>query len=240
MGLASLQSRVRVCLVMSHTPKDQKKELPDWERIECDYRAGILSLREIAAADGNVTHQAIAKRAKKDGWEQDLTAKIKAKADALVAKQLVDSSVDSSRAATAREVIEANAARIAQVRGEHRSDITRARNLTIKLLAELESNTDNIELFEQLGELMYKPDDKGVDKLNELYHKVIGLPSRVGSMKTLSDALKNLIGLEREAYGLANGGGEGSKPAEAAATLDMVGLGIEQVRAIATIRINGG
>jgi hypothetical protein len=219
---------------------DSEKGAPDWERIECDYRAGILSLREIAAHDGNVTHQAIAKRAKRDGWEQDLTAKIKAKADALVAKQLVDSSVDSSKAATAREVIEANAARIAQVRGEHRSDITRSRNLTIKLLAELESTTDNVELFEQLGVLMLKPDDKGVDKLNELYHKVISLPSRVGSMKTLSDALKTLIGLEREAYGLANSGGGEGKPAEVAATLDVTGLDTDQVRAIANIRINGG
>lgn len=185
--------------------QNKEKTAPDWERIEADYRAGILSLREIAALDGNVTHQAIAKRAKKEGWEQDLTAKIKAKAEALVAKQVVDSAAASSRAATAQEVIEANAARIAQVRGEHRGVISRSRNLTLKLLDELEATTDNAELFEQLGELMHSPDEKGADKLNELYRKVISLPSRVGSMKTLSDTLKNLIGLEREAYGLVTG-----------------------------------
>ena len=185
--------------------QNKEKTAPDWERIEADYRAGILSLREIAALDGNVTHQAIAKRAKKESWEQDLTAKIKAKAEALVAKQVVDSSVASSKAATAKEVIEANAARIAQVRGEHRSVISRSRNLTLKLLDELEATTDGAEVFERLGELMHSPDEKGMDKLNELYRKVISLPSRVGSMKTLSDTLKNLIGLEREAYGLVTG-----------------------------------
>lgn len=57
-----------------------QKAAPDWERIEADYRAGLLSVREIAASNG-VSHVAIGKRAKRDGWERDLQAKIKAKAD---------------------------------------------------------------------------------------------------------------------------------------------------------------
>ena len=56
----------------------EKKTAPDWERIEADYRAGLLSVREIAASQG-ITHGAINKRAKRDGWERDLSAKIKAK-----------------------------------------------------------------------------------------------------------------------------------------------------------------
>ncbi|MGQ7090747.1 hypothetical protein ACUOBA_18165, partial [Escherichia coli] len=40
--------------------------------------------------------------------------------------------------------------------------------------------------------------------LNEIYQKVISLPSRVKSMKDLSDSLKTLIGLEREAYSIEN------------------------------------
>ena len=46
-----------------------EKTAPDWERIEVDYRAGVLSLREIAAANG-ITHGAINKRRKRDGWER--------------------------------------------------------------------------------------------------------------------------------------------------------------------------
>lgn len=53
------------------------KKTPDWERIEADYRAGVLSLREIAAANG-ITEGAIRKRAKRDGWTRDLGAKIRA------------------------------------------------------------------------------------------------------------------------------------------------------------------
>ena len=43
---------------------------PDWERIELDYRAGIKSLREIADGSG-VSHVAVSKRAKRDGWERE-------------------------------------------------------------------------------------------------------------------------------------------------------------------------
>ncbi|WP_176317342.1 hypothetical protein [Burkholderia vietnamiensis] len=174
----------------------------DWERIEAEYRAGVLSLREIAALHDGVNHVAIARRAKKEGWTRDLAAKIKAKAEDLVTRQAVTPEVTAQRAVTEREVVEANAARIAQVRGEHRSDIARARGLTIRLLAELEGQTDNFELFEQLGELLRDPDDKGLDKLNDLYQKVISLPGRVDGMKKLSETLKNLIGLERDAYGI--------------------------------------
>ena len=53
---------------------EEKKSI-DWERIEYDYRAGILSVREISEARG-VSHTAVNKKAKQLGWERDLKAKI--------------------------------------------------------------------------------------------------------------------------------------------------------------------
>ena len=50
-------------------------KIVDWEKIEGDYRAGVKTLREIAEERG-ITHGAINKRAKRDGWTRDLTAKI--------------------------------------------------------------------------------------------------------------------------------------------------------------------
>ena len=47
-----------------------RKVAPDWERIEFDYRAGVRSLREIAGEHG-ISHVAINKRAKRDGWERE-------------------------------------------------------------------------------------------------------------------------------------------------------------------------
>jgi predicted DNA-binding protein YlxM (UPF0122 family) len=176
----------------------------DWEAIESAYRAGLLSVREIAS-QYEVSHTAINKRAKRDGWERDLKAKIKAKADALVSKREVSTKVSTERAATERQLIEANAEVIANVRMEHRGDIKRARALANMLFDELEVQTTDIADLEKLGELMYQPDDKGNDKLNEIYQKVISLPSRVKSIKELTETLKNLVGLERQAYGIDDG-----------------------------------
>jgi hypothetical protein len=175
------------------------KVSPDWERIEHLSRAGLLSIREIAAACG-VSHTAINKRAKAHSWERDLSAKIQAKADSLVSKAEVSRQVSTEQLATERGIVEANAQVIANIRIGHRADIGRYRRLANKLLDELEGLTDNRDLFDQLGELLQSPDDNGVDKLNDLYRKVIDLPSRTKTLKELGETLKNLITLERQAY----------------------------------------
>ncbi|MBR8654208.1 hypothetical protein KDH83_12980 [Achromobacter sp. Marseille-Q0513] len=179
-----------------------EKRAPDWERIEADYRAGLLSVREIASAQA-VSHTAIQKRAKAQGWERDLSAKIKAKADALVAKREVASQVATEAALSERVVVGSNAEVIASVRLAHRSDIRRARALCMNLLEELEAETGDIDLFRELGELLRAEDDKGQDKRNDVYQKVISSAGRIDSMKKLAETLKNLVGIEREAYGIA-------------------------------------
>lgn len=181
-----------------------EKKATDWERIEADYRAGLLSVREIGAAQG-VSHVAIAKRAKRDGWERDLGAKIKAKADALVTSRTVTSEVTAERAVTDRAIIEANAEVIANVRLSHRKDIGRARTLAMTLLEELETQTSNRELLDELGEILGgKNDENGIsDKMMALYHAITSLPGRTKTMKDLGDTLHKLITLERDAYGIA-------------------------------------
>jgi hypothetical protein len=185
------------------------KATPDWERIESDYRAGLLSVREIAASQG-LTHGAINKRAKRDGWERNLKAKIQAKADALVSKREVSKLVSAEKLDTERGVVEANALVIANVRISHRTDIARFRRLVLDLLGELEAETGNADLFEELGDMLRSEDDKGQDKRNDIYRKVISGASRVDSMKKLAETLKTLIGLEREAYNI----GEALKPSD--------------------------
>jgi hypothetical protein len=75
----------------------------------------------------------------------------------------------------------------------------------MSLLSELEIATDNLDLFEELGEFLRSDDDKGDDKRNTVYQRVISSVGRIDSMKKLSDTLKTLVGLEREAYGIAEG-----------------------------------
>jgi DNA-binding Lrp family transcriptional regulator len=178
------------------------KAAPDWERIETLYRAGTMSVREIAEQSG-VSHTAINKRARKEKWARDLSAKIKAQADVLVSRDTVSKEVSSQRVATEKVVVEVEAQVQARIRISHRSAIARSRELMMKLVDELEHHTDNRELLAQLGELMFSPDEKtGRDSLNEIYHAVISLPERTKTIKALSETLKNLIALEREAFGM--------------------------------------
>ena len=193
------------------------KPAPDWEKIEADYRAGIKTLRQIAGEHG-VTHGAINKRAKRDGWSRDLTAKIVAKANELVSKSAVSTPVSTESRISEREVVDANAQAIVSVRLAHRKDIQRSRSITMRLLEELElqSGRENAELLEQLGELMRREDDRGQDKLNDLYQKIISLPGRAKTMKDLGESLRVLVTLERQAFGLDD---KDQKPQDSLTTL---------------------
>ncbi|MEG0130573.1 MAG: hypothetical protein RR677_03700, partial [Acinetobacter sp.] len=196
----------------------------DWEKIELDYRAGVKSLREIASEHG-VSDTAIRKRAKRDDWVRDLSAKIKAKADDLVRKEQVRIEVRTANLISEKETIDANANLVASVRIAHRKDIQRSRKIAMSLFDELEMmvGQENVKLLEMLGELMWSPDDKGNDKVNDLYMKIISMPGRVKSMKDLSDTLKTLIALERQAFGLDD---ENNKPVDAlTALLERVSTG---------------
>lgn len=179
----------------------EDKALIDWERIEADYRAGIKTLRQIADENG-VTHGAINKRSRRDGWSRDLSAKIAQKAEELVSRSMVSKPVSKQTMDTERDIVASNAEAIVTIRLSQRKDVGRSRALCNALLSELEAQTSDVELFAQLGEMMASPDEKGVDKLNDIYRKVISTPSRIDSAKKLAETMKTLIGLEREAFGI--------------------------------------
>lgn len=69
-------------------------------------------------------------------------------------------------------------------------------------------------LLEELDELMRREDDKGQDKLNDLYHKLISLPGRAKTMEDLGESPSVLVMLERQAFGLdAPNGADGGQVA---------------------------
>ena len=172
-----------------------KKVKPDWEKIEADYRAGVKTLRQIAEENG-ISHVAVNKRAKRDGWERDLSKKIKAKADALVTKSAVTSSVTK---ATEQEVVTANAEMRAAVQLAHRRDIPKKRELVDRLFAELSDITDNGELIEQVSSALAANDWKS---LATSIQKVCSWPSRVKGVNDLVSAYKSLIAMERQAFNI--------------------------------------
>lgn len=185
------------------------RQAVDWERIELDYRAGIKTLRQIAEEHG-ITHGAINKRAKRDGWERDLEVKIQAKADALVSKAAVSSEVSTDTKIRERAVIDANAQAVADVRLGHRKDVHRARGLMNRLMDELEQQTDPATLakLQELAAAVVSPDEKpGRDRFSELLEAVISLPERSKTMKMMVESLQKLVDMERQAYGIRDDGG---------------------------------
>lgn len=180
----------------------------DYERIEPGWRAGIKSPAQLAAeytaeTGVSVSHAAIIKHFKKLGVPRDLVAKVKAKASAMVMESMVTGKVSSVTSKHDAEIIDQSATIIANVQVSHRSDIRRARTLCMSLLDELEAETGDIDLFRELGDILRSEDDKGQDKRNDVYQKVISSAGRIDSMKKLAETLKNLVGIEREAYGIA-------------------------------------
>lgn len=182
------------------------KSAIDWEAVELHYRAGVRSLKNIGS-EFCVSDAGIIKRAKRDGWTRDLSAKIKAKADAKVSADAVSAKVSALTKIAEKEIVEANAELQARIRREQRTDITRSRKLVVTLLSELEGQTDNLELYEQLAELLIDSGDTDKDhsantKRWDAFNKAMSLGNRSGTMKSLADSLKTLIALEREAFGI--------------------------------------
>lgn len=183
----------------------------DWEAVEIQYRAGIRSLKDIGN-EFRVSDAGIIKRAKRDGWVRDLKAKIKAKADAKVSAAMVSAEVSAQTKAGEAQVIEVESEVQARIRLAHRTDISRFRRLALALLSEIEAETSDLALFEQLGDILRAEDKNGQDKRNDIYRKVISSAGRIDSTKKLAETLKILVGLEREAFGIA----DNDKPAQSA------------------------
>ncbi|MBJ2142547.1 hypothetical protein JC796_17530 [Delftia acidovorans] len=189
---------------------------PDWERIELDYRAGIKTLRQIADENG-ITHGAINKRAKRDGWERDLSQKIQAKADALVSRAAVSSQVSADTKVRERAVIDGNAQAVADVRLGHRKDARRVRQLTNRLMDELEQQTDPATLakLQELAAAVVAPGEKpGRDRYGELLEAVISLPERSKTLKVLAESLRIVVDVERTAFGMDKVDPVGAGPGE--------------------------
>jgi len=120
---------------------------------------------------------------------------------------VVNAEVNALTKLAETEIVEANATLQATIRREQRRDITRSRALVMSLLAELEHQTENAGLYERLAELLYDKDADGDSakdqaKRIEAFQKALSLGGRVGTMKQLADALKVMVALEREAFGI--------------------------------------
>lgn len=174
-----------------------EKPAPDWELIEGQYRAGVLSNREIATQHG-VTEGAIRKKAKAKGWERDLSAKVAQEVRSQEVRTLVRTAPREGEVRTEREIVEQAALVVAQVAHSHRLSIQAGRETVLNLLGELAGVSLNREELE--AAIIAETAEDSSNARRTALLKVMSLPGRAAVARDLAQALKNLIPLERQAY----------------------------------------
>ena len=178
------------------------KAVVDWEAIETLYRCGVLSIREIAKTHG-LSEGAVRKRAKRDGWDRDLTAKVNAKVRSELVRTAVRDEVRTQNAASERSMVDAGAAQIIALVRDHRAEIRRNRAMITTLMGQLEMAAGDRDLLEQIIDEVEDGSTGASTKRREALYRAVALPAHAGVLKSLADTLKTVIGLEREAFNVS-------------------------------------
>lgn len=180
----------------------------DWEAIERDFRAGVLSIREIAKLN-DVSEGAVRKKAKTKGWERDLTARVNEK----VRTDLVRSEVRTADPQTEKEIVEVAAATVVSVVRGHRARIKQGNELVELLTKQLTDVAGKREEFEDTIEEMCAG-DRSPERRTRLM-KAVALGSHSSMAVNLANATKVWIGLERQAFNIADSSDLGGASPEA-------------------------
>lgn len=192
--------QVRKVRTMATSPKTipaskgKARSKADWEAIERDYRKGILTLRQMASANG-ITEGAIRKKAKEQEWARNLQERI----DQQIQAELVRAEYAKDPKTEQQLVQEAVETTVSIVRS-HRKQIGTQANLVALLASQLIEAAGNRDELEEAIDDMTK-DDKDSRRRQRLM-KSIELPTHASTAVNLANAMKTLIGLERQAFNI--------------------------------------
>ena len=178
-----------------------KKQRADWEAVERDYRAGKLTLREIATKHG-CTNGRICQVAKEKGWTRgDLKQVIQKATQAALIEQHIGAEVSRAKQGLT-ETVAAEVELNTQIIQRHRVRVGRAVDVAVRMLEELDTTTlraDELQsLFEKVTEDVTGP---ALQAAQQKFRDLMKLHSRIGSVQKLMLALKDAQVLEAQAYG---------------------------------------
>jgi hypothetical protein len=156
-----------------------KPKQVDWEAVEIDVRAGILTFVQMAKKHG-VSGGRIAQVKKEKGWTRDVAAKIKARTEEKLNAAALNGKVNARKKLSEAAIIEAGAKLHASILLTHRAEIAESRAIVRTLLLELRRATK----------------------------KQHDLPSRAVIAQRLVNAQATLIEKERQAYGVGGNNDE--------------------------------
>lgn len=173
----------------------------DWEAFERDFRLGSMSMRALCDKHGADSGNA-SRKAKREGWVQDASQEVRERTRAALITQpkVEDSSAVFKDSAPTRADVDIAVQTNLAVITRHRRDIGQGQNIVALLMADLvETATNRAALLEDI-DTETKADENNQRRYKML--KAISLPSNAAVMRDLSTAMKNLVGLERQAFSL--------------------------------------
>lgn len=169
-------------VVLVYNPEQSKRQV-DWEAIYREYRAGLLSVREIAKMFG-ITHGAIQKRAKKfpEQWKRDLSGRVRDEIRRMVVADPVASGDEE-------EIIDAAADRALGIIREHRKSIKKLAEAETRLLAELQGKPKKVSIH-------------WVGKKACTEEVAIAATERATALLAVASTQAKRIQMERQAFGI--------------------------------------
>jgi len=122
---------------------------PDWEAIERAYRAGSISLRGIAEKY-DTNEATIRSRAKKHGWQRDLTDQVRTATKEKLSRNPSRTDVTQREVRDDAQIVDEASDEAASVVLAHRADLGQWREISNKLraaLSDIEIDEDNLGDF---------------------------------------------------------------------------------------------
>jgi hypothetical protein len=177
----------------------------NWVKVERQFRAGVLSIAQIAKQCG-FSPRGLSLRAKKLGWTRDLAARVRARTAEKLTMALAEpfTTAKPPRAPGERteaedeETVEQAALTQMAIVREHSGSIRRGLELTSRLMHELEATTTKndeiLELLEAEGD-----ETKRIAAL-----RAVSLPARATVMRDLAHAARVWINLERQVFRISD------------------------------------
>jgi hypothetical protein len=174
----------------------------DWKRVERLYRAGMLSVyeiaRECACPEANIRYHA-----KKNGWTRDLTDEVRRTTRKKLVENLATgisgkTVLDQVTKATEEDIIEQAARTQVEVVRQHQRTLGSGHTLTMRMLNELDASTSHN------GELVELIRSTAAPIRQQALLRAVSLNSRATIMRDLATAARLWVTLERQAFNISD------------------------------------
>lgn len=174
-----------------------------WTKIERLFRAGVLSIYEIAR-ETNTPEANIRYHAKKNGWKRDLTDEMRSRTRTKLVESLaagIDTKEDL-RLKTDEQIIELAARTQVEVVRQHQTTLGNGHSLTMRMLSELDAATTHKGELEQLIRSTVAPIRQ------QAALAAVSLSARATTLRNLASSAREWITMERQAFNIAEDRGD--------------------------------